>query len=146
MALVGIGFNIKMLEAYLVLPALVMLYLVAAPRRWPVRIVHLATAGVVLAIVSLSWAVIVDLNPRKSAPVRWIEPAQLRNRACIRVQRRPAPPRDGRTFGGFAASTYYTGRIYLGRGRNRQAGRRYGHGGRRAARRISGDRTRTRSD
>ncbi|MGI8968454.1 MAG: glycosyltransferase family 39 protein [Chloroflexota bacterium] len=66
--LVGIGFNIKMLEAYLVLPALGLLYLVAAPRRWSIRLVHLVAATVVLLIVSFSWATAVDLTPASQRP------------------------------------------------------------------------------
>src|SRR5215212_5255051 len=63
MALVGVAFNIKMLEAWIVLPAFYGLYLVAAPLKWYKRLLHLGLAtGVVLA-VSLSWAVAVDLTP-----------------------------------------------------------------------------------
>src|SRR5579863_11795 len=43
--MVGIGFNIKMLEAYLVVPAFGLLYLLAAPRSIKVRIWHLALAA-----------------------------------------------------------------------------------------------------
>src|SRR3954452_10163301 len=39
--IVGLGFNIKMLEAYLVLPALYLLYFLAAPVSWGRRFVHL---------------------------------------------------------------------------------------------------------
>ena len=65
--LVGLGFNIKMLEAYLVLPAFGLLYLWSGPGRLPQRIGHLALAIVALLVVSLSWAVAVDLTP---APLR----------------------------------------------------------------------------
>src|SRR5437660_8255100 len=43
--IVGIGFNIKMLEAYLVVPAYGLLYLLAAPRCIGKRIAHLSVAG-----------------------------------------------------------------------------------------------------
>src|SRR5437868_11938019 len=43
--IVGIGFNIKTLEAYLVVPAYGLLYLLAAPHRLRKRIGHLALAG-----------------------------------------------------------------------------------------------------
>ncbi len=66
--LVGIGFNIKMLQAYLVLPAFFLLYLFAAPLPVWKRIVHLALAGVVLLVISLSWAVAVDLIPPDERP------------------------------------------------------------------------------
>src|SRR5438270_516270 len=35
---VGLGFNIKMLQAYLVVPAFGLMYLLGAPRRWLTRI------------------------------------------------------------------------------------------------------------
>lgn len=53
-AIVGLGFNIKMLQAFLVLPALYLLYLVAAPVTVSRRFVHLGLATVVLTVVSLS--------------------------------------------------------------------------------------------
>jgi len=66
--LVGIGFNIKMLQAYLVLPAFFLLYLFAAPLPAWKRIGHLALAVVVLLVISLSWAVAVDLTPAEARP------------------------------------------------------------------------------
>jgi 4-amino-4-deoxy-L-arabinose transferase-like glycosyltransferase len=65
---VGLGFNIKMLEAYLVVPAYDLLYLLAAPRRIWVRIGHLALAALLMLTISLSWAVAVDLTPAASRP------------------------------------------------------------------------------
>jgi 4-amino-4-deoxy-L-arabinose transferase-like glycosyltransferase len=66
--IVGIGFNIKMLEAYLVVPAYGLLYLLAAPRSIWKRIAHLAVAGALLLVVSLSWVVAVDLTPASQRP------------------------------------------------------------------------------
>jgi 4-amino-4-deoxy-L-arabinose transferase-like glycosyltransferase len=71
---VGLGFEIKMLEAYLVVPALGLLYLVASPRRLPVRIGHLALASVVLLTVSFAWPVAVDLTPANLRP--WVDSTQ----------------------------------------------------------------------
>jgi len=65
---VGLGFNIKMLEAYLVVPAYGLLYLLAAPRRIWVRIGQLALAALLLLTISLSWAVAVDLTPASQRP------------------------------------------------------------------------------
>ncbi len=65
---VGLGFNIKMLEAYLVVPAYTLLYLLAAPRRMWVRLAHVALAGLLMLTISLSWAVAVDLTPASSRP------------------------------------------------------------------------------
>ncbi len=67
-AIVGMGFNIKMLQAFLVLPAFYLLYLAAAPVDRLRRFVHLGLATVVLAVVSLSWAVVVDLTPEDQRP------------------------------------------------------------------------------
>src|SRR5438067_661962 len=66
--IVGIGFNIKTLEAYLVIPAYALLYLLTAPHRLRKRIGHLALAGVLLLVVSLSWVVAVDLTPASQRP------------------------------------------------------------------------------
>src|SRR5256714_4612816 len=66
--IVGIGFNIKMLVAYLVVPAYGLLYLLAAPHSLRKRIGHLALAGVLLLAVSLSWVVAVDLTPASQRP------------------------------------------------------------------------------
>jgi len=66
--IVGIGFNIKMLEAYLVVPAYGLLYLLAAPKSIWKRIGDLAIAGVLLLVVSLSWVVAVDLTPASQRP------------------------------------------------------------------------------
>ncbi|HLI69515.1 MAG TPA: glycosyltransferase family 39 protein [Ktedonobacteraceae bacterium] len=66
--LVGLGFNVKMLEAYLVIPTFGLLYLLAAPRPVWTRIGQLLVAVLVLLAVSLSWAVIVDLTPASQRP------------------------------------------------------------------------------
>ena len=68
MSLVGIGFNIKMAEAYLVVPAFVLVYFLTAPRHWRTRIWHLALAGFILLVVSLSWGVAVDRMPVAQRP------------------------------------------------------------------------------
>lgn len=68
MTFVGLGFNIKMLEAYLVLPALLLVYLFGAPHRWQKRIGQLTLGLIVLLAVSLSWATAVDLTPASARP------------------------------------------------------------------------------
>src|SRR6266480_7521300 len=65
---VGVGFNIKMLEAYLVVPAYGLLYLLAAPRSIWARIGQLALAALLMLTISLSWAVAVDLTPAANRP------------------------------------------------------------------------------
>ncbi len=66
--LVGLGFNIKMLQAYLVVPAFGLLYLLAAPRRWWTRVWHLALSLVLMLVVSFTWITIVDLTPPSQRP------------------------------------------------------------------------------
>ena len=66
--LVGLGFNVKMLQAFLPLPAFYALYLLGAPLRWGKRLLYLGLATIVLLVVSLSWAVAVDLTPADSRP------------------------------------------------------------------------------
>ncbi|GHO84801.1 glycosyltransferase family 39 protein [Dictyobacter formicarum] len=65
---VGIGFNVKMAEAYLVVPALGLTYLLCAPRPLWTRIWHLALALLVVLLLSLSWALAVDLTPAAQRP------------------------------------------------------------------------------
>ena len=65
--LIGLGFNIKMLEAFLVVPACFLLYLIA-PVTWPRRIMRLGLATVVVLVVSLSWPTAVDLTPPDQRP------------------------------------------------------------------------------
>jgi len=67
-ALLGLGFNIKMAQALLVLPAVYAVYLLAAGARLRVRLLHLALATLLLVALSLSWAVAVDLTPEADRP------------------------------------------------------------------------------
>ncbi|WP_067823455.1 glycosyltransferase family 39 protein [Actinomadura kijaniata] len=66
--LVGCGFNTKMLQAFLVLPALALVYLLAARPSLPRRIGHLLAAGVTLAVSSFWWMLVVDLIPAGQRP------------------------------------------------------------------------------
>jgi 4-amino-4-deoxy-L-arabinose transferase-like glycosyltransferase len=67
-ALVGVGFNIKMLQAFLPLPAFYAVYLLGAKIGLGRKLAHLALASSLLLVVSLSWAVIVDLTPADQRP------------------------------------------------------------------------------
>ena len=66
--LVGVGFNIKMLQAYLVVPAFGLVYLLGAPLSRRKRFLHLLLAALVLLVVSLSWVAAVDLTPASQRP------------------------------------------------------------------------------
>ncbi len=65
---VGLAFQAKMIEAWLVLPALALAYLVAAPGGWARRLGRLALTGVVTAMISLCWMSIVSLWPASGRP------------------------------------------------------------------------------
>jgi 4-amino-4-deoxy-L-arabinose transferase-like glycosyltransferase len=67
---VGLGFNIKMLQAYLVLPDFGLMYLLGTRIDWKKRIINLVLAAVVLLVVSLSWVTAVDLTPASQRP--WV--------------------------------------------------------------------------
>jgi 4-amino-4-deoxy-L-arabinose transferase-like glycosyltransferase len=67
-ALVGIGFNIKMLEAYLPLPAFYGVYLLGSSEKIGKKLLKLLGASVLLLVISLSWAVAVDLTPADQRP------------------------------------------------------------------------------
>ncbi len=64
----GLAFNTKMLEGFIALPALPIIYLITADARLRTRIGRLAVAGGVLAVITLAWMTIVDLIPRGSRP------------------------------------------------------------------------------
>ncbi|HEX2913821.1 MAG TPA: glycosyltransferase family 39 protein [Chloroflexia bacterium] len=66
--LVGLAFNIKMLEAWIVLPAFYLMYFLFARTTWLKKVLHLAAATLVILIVSFSWAVAVDLTPASDRP------------------------------------------------------------------------------
>src|SRR5215472_265543 len=67
-SLIGLGFNVKMLAAFVVLPAFALVYVLGAPLSWPRRIGDLTVAGAVLVIVSLSWVLAFDLTPAERRP------------------------------------------------------------------------------
>jgi 4-amino-4-deoxy-L-arabinose transferase-like glycosyltransferase len=68
LVIVGIGFNIKMVEAYMVAPAIYITYLLSSAIPFKKRIKHLVLGTIVLLAVSLSWAVITDLVPTSDRP------------------------------------------------------------------------------
>jgi 4-amino-4-deoxy-L-arabinose transferase-like glycosyltransferase len=66
--LIGIGFNIKMMEAFLILPAFFLLYHLGSKISLQKKVVHLVCAAAILAVVSMSWAVVVDSTPADQRP------------------------------------------------------------------------------
>ena len=68
MSAVGTGFITKMLQAFLVLPALALVYLVAAPTPLRRRLGHLAGAAVALVVSAGWWVAAVQLTPAADRP------------------------------------------------------------------------------
>ena len=66
--IVGLGFNIKMMQAFLPLPAFYALYFFGSKEGWLRKMFNLGLATVLLLAVSLSWAVVVDLTPAEQRP------------------------------------------------------------------------------
>jgi 4-amino-4-deoxy-L-arabinose transferase-like glycosyltransferase len=66
--LVGLAFQAKMIEAWLILPALALAYLLAGRGSRRQRLGRLGLAGLVTSAVSLSWMVVVSLWPAGSRP------------------------------------------------------------------------------
>jgi 4-amino-4-deoxy-L-arabinose transferase-like glycosyltransferase len=62
-AFVGLAFMTKMLQGWMVVPALAATYLVAGPPRLPVRVRQLALAGLAMVVVSAAWPLAVSLWP-----------------------------------------------------------------------------------
>jgi 4-amino-4-deoxy-L-arabinose transferase-like glycosyltransferase len=65
---VGLAFQAKMTQAWLILPALAAAYLVAAPVSFRRRARDVALAGVLTVAVSLSWMSAVSLVPKNDRP------------------------------------------------------------------------------
>jgi len=66
--LVGLAFNTKMLQAYLVLPALALAYLYAGPGRARRRLTQLVGAGALTFAVSAAWVGAMMLIPAAQRP------------------------------------------------------------------------------
>ncbi|MCP3797663.1 glycosyltransferase family 39 protein [Allokutzneria sp. A3M-2-11 16] len=65
---IGVGFQMKMTQAFLVLPALGIAYLVAAPGGLVSRLARTAVAGVLALAVSSLWLIAVALTPAADRP------------------------------------------------------------------------------
>jgi 4-amino-4-deoxy-L-arabinose transferase-like glycosyltransferase len=67
-ALLGFGFLTKMLQAFLVLPAFALVYLVAGPPRLGRRICQLLAGAVALIVAAGWWVAIVQFTPAADRP------------------------------------------------------------------------------
>lgn len=68
LALIGVGFNIKMLQAYMIIPAIYISYLLYSGISFKKRIINLIAGSIILVSVSLCWALAVDLVPKTYRP------------------------------------------------------------------------------
>jgi len=66
--LLGLGFNIKMLQVLLPVPAFYALYFLGAKQGWLRKLANLAFATGVMVLIAFSWALIVDAVPAESRP------------------------------------------------------------------------------
>lgn len=67
-AVMGLAFNVKLFEALIALPALLVLALLVSELPWRRRVLELVAAGVVFAAVSVSWLVAVTVSPATGRP------------------------------------------------------------------------------
>src|SRR5438046_939520 len=67
-ALIGTGFLAKMLQAFVIVPVVILVYLVAGRPRLPQRIKQLVLAGVTLVVASGWWVAVVELWPSADRP------------------------------------------------------------------------------
>jgi 4-amino-4-deoxy-L-arabinose transferase-like glycosyltransferase len=68
MALIGLGFNVKMLAAFVVLPTFALVYWLGAAVSWRRRLLDLGLGGLLVAAVSLPWMIAYDLTPSPKRP------------------------------------------------------------------------------
>lgn len=66
--LIGIGFNIKMLQAYIIVPAVYFTYILCSKQKMGKRLLSVLLSLTVLIITSLSWITFVDLTPENERP------------------------------------------------------------------------------
>jgi 4-amino-4-deoxy-L-arabinose transferase-like glycosyltransferase len=61
--LLGVAFNVKLIEALVIVPALVVLYLLSASGTRATKVKDLIASGLAMVTVGLAWAVIASLAP-----------------------------------------------------------------------------------
>jgi 4-amino-4-deoxy-L-arabinose transferase-like glycosyltransferase len=67
-ALIGFGFITKMMQAFILMPVLALVYLVAGPPKLGRRIVQLVYTGVALVVSAGWWVAAVELTPASDRP------------------------------------------------------------------------------
>jgi len=65
---IGLGFNIKGMQSFIVVPVFTLFFLLASPLMGRTRLLHLGLATVILLVISLAWIVAVDTTPPTQRP------------------------------------------------------------------------------
>ena len=65
---VGLGFNIKMLQAYMILPAVAVVYLIFAKEKFGKRLLAGFISIAIVFVVSFAWVAAVELTPAANRP------------------------------------------------------------------------------
>lgn len=66
-AMIGIAFNIKLMQAFLILPIMVIIYWLATTTSWRRKLTHLSLAAVTLIALSVVWPLSIDLTTTQMA-------------------------------------------------------------------------------
>jgi 4-amino-4-deoxy-L-arabinose transferase-like glycosyltransferase len=82
---IGIGFNMKMLQAYMVVPAFFVYYILAAKINLKKKAGFLTSATAVMLAISLSWASCRGHDSCWQAALYRKQPNKLHFRACLWV-------------------------------------------------------------
>lgn len=142
-AWVGLAFQTKMLQAWVILPALALAYALTAPTRLRTRLAHLAAAGAVTLAVSLSWITLYSLTPAHDRPYidgsttnsayamvfgyNGLERFGITTEGAVTAMIGEHPPADaGGTDGPRRAATPHGGPARAGSGWTKLAGSRFG--------------------
>ncbi|TPR12938.1 glycosyltransferase family 39 protein [Apilactobacillus timberlakei] len=67
-ALIGFSFNIKMLQAFMIVPAMLLFYWIASKTNWKKKIVHTMLAMISLTVLTLAWPLSVDMTSANNRP------------------------------------------------------------------------------
>ncbi|MFC5652020.1 glycosyltransferase family 39 protein [Paenibacillus solisilvae] len=67
-AMIGVAFNMKMMQAYMVLPAFYLFTWMAWKINWKKKVSIVAGASALMLLISMSWALVVDSIPASSRP------------------------------------------------------------------------------
>lgn len=67
MIMLGLAFNIKMFQAYMIAPALFLYFIISNKISWK-TFFNCVMSGIILLVVSFSWTIIVEMTPEDSRP------------------------------------------------------------------------------